>query len=623
MEPQDDVSEDREEATPMPWDKPRSGTLRLLKDSGRQESGAFLAQAYDEDIFFDAEEENSLDEMEEEYFHPGLNSRSRPSVDILSTIDTVCPAMIEVYHKGKYTKTYAFNLKKKGTTVFRTAASVEEYFATSTAKQGAEEMWSPRLSSSERCRRVLGQTISRALMDDSASGIARLSKFAGLQMVFDSSFLRRAEPSWVRKQKLKVLQCGYGARALSDRHWMEEWIQVTDRYILFHNPDKQKAHFRINLQSIVEVKCLSSADAPVMSAYSFIAIGTLGRTFYVMLPSEVASQDWVDLITGLIAMRNAGDALSSMDSQSICSDHSISFDAPTDEFLQESSLWNCKQRRILNGRTFSFNGRDSETADAGDLVADALRRALDQPDEFDERSMIAFLDSAAALKDVDVYCLDERARLAFFLNLYHTMIMHAFLVLGPPDSSFKWISYFNAIAYQCSDDVFSLTELEHCIIRAAMNYPSNFVTKFVLPKSKYAFALSRSDYRINFALNCGSASNPEVVPIYETHRLDVQLDEASRWYMEYASEARKSSKRAGGVTLTLPKICQWFAEDFGNGSTNDMVRCVERFFPDIQRKLVASCFWKHEDRYNFSVLNVKYGSYSFECRNLKLASESS
>lgn len=617
--PQGDQGEDREETPQMPWEKPRSGSFRLLKDSGRQESGAFLAETYgDDDLFFDAEEENSLHEMDEESFHPTLDSRSRSSVDMLSTIDTVCPAMIEIHHKGKYIKTYAFNLTKKGGTVFRTAASVEEYFATSNAKRAAEDMWSPRLSSSERCRRILGQTIVRALSDDSASGISRISKFAELQTTFGSDFLRREEPSWVRKQKMKVHRGGYGARAMSDRHWMEEWIQITDRYLSFHNPEKQKPHLRINLQSIVEVKCLPSTDAPVLSSYCFVAVATLGRTIYVMFPSDVESQSWVDLITGLIAMRNACDSQSSLDSQSASSEQTFSFDAPTDDFLQESSMWNCKQRRILNGRQFSFNSGVCKTQDPVALVMDALVRALDQSDE-DESSMIAFLNSVAALKNVDVYCLDEQGRLAFFLNLYHTMIMHAYLVLGPPDSSFKWIGYFNAIAYQCSDDIFSLTELEHCIIRAAMNYPSQFVSKFVIPKSRYSFALSHSDYRINFALNCGSISNPEVVPIYEAHRLDEQLEEASRCYMEYASEARKSTRRVGGVTLTLPKICQWFAEDFGNGSTNDIVRCVQRFLPEDQRALVASCFVKNEDRYNLSDLNVKYASYNFECRSLQLA----
>lgn len=619
VEKKEEEEEEGEEA-PMPWEKQRSGSVRLLKDTGRQDSGAFLADLHEDDLFFDAEDGESLHEIEQESFHPTLNSRPRPSVDILSTIDSVCPAMVEICYKGKYVKTYAFNLEKKGATIFRTAASVEEYFATSSAKQAAEEMWSPRLSSSERCRRILGQTISKALTDKSSSGVARLRKFAEMQTPFSTGFLQRSEPpSWTQKRKQPVRNAGYGARALSDRHWMEEWIQITDQHILFHHPDHHRPHFRICLQSIVEAKCLPSAEAPVMSSYSFIAVGTLGRTVYIMFSSDVEGQDWVDLITGLIAIQNANNVPSPSDSFSVNSDYStISFDNPADEFLQESSMWHCKQRRILNGRTFSFNSREGAVKDPSSLVTDALTRALDQTGDIDERNMVAFLDRAAALKNVDVYCLDERERLAFFLNLYHTMIQHAYLVLGPPDSSFKWISYYNAIAYQCSDDIFSLTELEHCIIRAAMSYPSQFVSKFVIPKSKFAFALSNSDYRINFALNCGSTSNPEVVPIYDAQMLDEQLEQASRMYMSYGAEARKSTRRPDGVTLTLPKICQWFAEDFGNGSTNDIVRCTERFLDKDQRKLVASCVWKQEDRYNFNLLNVKYASYSFECRNLRL-----
>jgi hypothetical protein len=572
----------------------------------------------EDEYFFDAEEEDVLHKSEAEISAVAERSRSSKSMNLLLTIDSVCPAMIEMYHKGKYQKVYAFNLTKTGVTVFRTAASVEEFYATSRFKQTADETWSPRLTSSERCRRVLGHTISQALLDETSGGTSGLKRLAELQTGFDE-FLRRAQPSWAAKRRVKIRQSGYGARALSEHHWLEEWIEVTDRYIFFHHPDKQKAHFRISLQSIVEVKCLPSEDTPLMPSFSFIAIGTLGRTIYLMFPSKVACTDWVDLIIGLIAMRNANEQRSSLDSQSTCSDHSMAFDNPADEFLQESSLWNCKQRRILNGRMLRFHCQNAQINDPARLVEDALLRSFEQSGgDFDERSMVGFLDSAAALKDVDVNHLDEMERLAFFLNLYHLMIMHAFLVLGPPDSTFKSISYFNTVAYQCSDDIFSLTELEHCILRAAMNYPSQFVSKFVLPKSQFCFALSHQDYRINFALNCGSESNPKVVPIYRVTTLDTQLDRAARCYLEYAAEVRASHKRAGGVALTLPRICQWFADDFGNGSTNDVVRCIERFLDDDKRKLVAACFLEQEERYNFNDLNVKYSSYCFECRNLQL-----
>ena len=50
-------------------------------------------------------------------------------------------------------------------------------------------------------------------------------------------------------------------------------------------------------------------------------------------------------------------------------------------------------------------------------------------------------------------------------QLYHLLIQHAYLVLGPPASTLHWLSYYSVIAYQTADDVFSLVELEHCIIR--------------------------------------------------------------------------------------------------------------------------------------------------------------
>ena len=611
----------RQAPSPLPWEKARPTTRpRTLSDRERQDSGSFLlSQTEQEEFFFDAEEESSLHEIEDETIFVPESSQSMTSLNLLLTIDSVCPTMIEMYHKGKYVKVFAFNLTKEGVTVFRRASFSEEYFVTDEAKEQADNMWSPRLSSSERYRRIVGQCVSQALTEQNPKD-NRLHRFTELRTEFDSEFLRKEKPSWAHKRRLDVRKATFGARAISDRHWLEEWIQITDRFVFFHHPDKAKPHFRVCLRSIVDVKLMPSDDMPLMPAYSFLAIETLGRTDYLMFCSEIECREWVDLITGLIAMRRAADERAGpIDSQSVGSEHSMAFDDPADEFLQKSSLWNCKQRRILNGRKFSFRTQDShQTNDPASLVEDALVRALEQGDDFDEGSMIAFLDSAAALKDVDVNHLREEERLTFFLNLYHTMIMHAYLVLGMPDSSFKWISYFNTISYQCSDDIFSLTELEHCIIRAAMNYPSQFVSKFVLPKSQYRFALTKADYRINFALNCGSTSNPDAIPIYKTKILDRQLDAASRQYMAYSAEVHPSTRRAGAVTVTLPRICQWFAEDFGNGSTNDVVLSIERFLNDDQRKLLATCFSEREQRFNSSDLNVKYLAYSFECRYLRL-----
>ena len=47
-----------------------------------------------------------------------------------------------------------------------------------------------------------------------------------------------------------------------------------------------------------------------------------------------------------------------------------------------------------------------------------------------------------------------------------------------------------------------------------MRPPNGLLTKLAIPKHSFSCALQLRDYRINFALNCGSLSNPEGVPIY-------------------------------------------------------------------------------------------------------------
>jgi Protein of unknown function, DUF547 len=191
------------------------------------------------------------------------------------------------------------------------------------------------------------------------------------------------------------------------------------------------------------------------------------------------------------------------------------------EFLHKSTMRNCKNRKILNCGKFCFHHGEGATSPLF-LAERALEAALtfDGLDNAEQRRL--FLDYAAELKLASVHNLNESARLAFFLNIYHTMICHAFLVLGPPDSSLQRITYFKNVAYQVGDNIFSLSELEHCIIRARMSFPSQFLSRFVIPKSTYSTALSVVDSRINFALNCGSLRNLSKILIFRAEQISAK-----------------------------------------------------------------------------------------------------
>jgi hypothetical protein len=408
---------------------------------------------------------------------------------------------------------------------------------------------------------------------------------------------------------------GFLARALSDHHWIEEWAVVTERSISFHHPDRKKPNHRVGIQHISRVEKLKPNESPYFPNHSFLSVETLGRTSYLMFRSEDQRDDWYETLAKLTkALPSSVDAA---DSSSLgnASSAALELQNPKYEFLHKSSLWDYKHRRVLNCRRFSFRSRERTfQQNPLVLVEDALRKALDPRNDSDDDILISFLDSAAKLKDANVYELSQNERLVFFLNIYHCMVMHAYLVLGPPESSFQWISYFNSIAYQCSDDIFSLAELEHCIIRSNMSSPRQFLSRFVIPNSKYDLSLSANDCRLNFALNCGSMSNPACVPVFKVTKLDRQLDDVSRLYLSAAVKVKKRSSRE--VEVFLPRVCLWYSDDFGSSNEDALNRVMPWLNGDVQDFI--SSFMKSDNKGKCS---VKYLAYDFDCRRLSLTPE--
>ena len=48
-----------------------------------------------------------------------------------------------------------------------------------------------------------------------------------------------------------------------------------------------------------------------------------------------------------------------------------------------------------------------------------------------------FVQSTAELKRADVKSLKREEKLAFFINVYNALVIHAFVVHGPPTNTFK------------------------------------------------------------------------------------------------------------------------------------------------------------------------------------------
>jgi hypothetical protein len=151
--------------------------------------------------------------------------------------------------------------------------------------------------------------------------------------------------------------------------------------------------------------------------------------------------------------------------------------------------------------------------------------------------------------------------------------------------------------------------LEHCIIRAKGSPPSNFVAKFVIPDNQYEFSLNEKDNRINFAINCGSKSNPNHVTLFTPELIEQQLDYNSRKFLGSMVSIKVNDKK--GVSIKLPRICNWYLNDFGDDQC-DLLSFLRNYMPDDEKKLIDFCLT------GSMTYSVRYLRFVFKCQNLAL-----
>jgi len=105
---------------------------------------------------------------------------------------------------------------------------------------------------------------------------------------------------------------------------------------------------------------------------------------------------------------------------------------------------------------------------------------------------------------------------------------------------------------------FSLDDIEHGILRKyRWKYSMGYLPKFFPGKLIKQLAVSKIDYRIHFALNCGATSCPSIA-FYSYEHIDRQLDLATKSFLSTETEFDENRKE-----LKVTKIMDWFRGDFG------------------------------------------------------------
>lgn len=82
------------------------------------------------------------------------------------------------------------------------------------------------------------------------------------------------------------------------------------------------------------------------------------------------------------------------------------------------------------------------------------------------------------LQRVNICELSENEKLAFFLNLYNAMVIHAVISVGSPEGVIDRRSFFNDFLYLIGGHPYSLAIIENGILRCNQRSPYSIMKPF-------------------------------------------------------------------------------------------------------------------------------------------------
>ncbi|KAG0516038.1 hypothetical protein BDA96_10G329100 [Sorghum bicolor] len=206
--------------------------------------------------------------------------------------------------------------------------------------------------------------------------------------------------------------------------------------------------------------------------------------------------------------------------------------------------------------------------------------------EYAAESLRKFRLFIEQLAEINPIHLNDDARLAFWINLYNALMMHAYLAYGVPRSDMKLFSLMQKAAYTIGGHSFSAAFIEYVILK--MKPPSHrpqmalllALQKIKVPEEQKKFCIATPEPLLMFALSCGMYSSPGV-KIYTANNVREELQDAQRDFIRASVGVSRKGK------LLVPKILHCFARGFVDD--NSFPIWISHFLPQQQATFVDHC----------------------------------
>ncbi|CAN6319199.1 unnamed protein product [Urochloa humidicola] len=170
------------------------------------------------------------------------------------------------------------------------------------------------------------------------------------------------------------------------------------------------------------------------------------------------------------------------------------------------------------------------------------------------------------LERVDPSMSENSVKLAFWINVYNSLIMHVYLAYGIPNSSLKRMALFHKAAYNIGGHAVTANSIEHALLcfksprlgRWFESILSTAMRKKCMDEKQLVqlkFGLPDCQPLALFALCTGASSDP-MLRVYTAKNVMEELERAKREFLQAAVVARKSKKK-----VFLPRLVERYARE--------------------------------------------------------------
>ncbi|KAK4429044.1 hypothetical protein Salat_1204400 [Sesamum alatum] len=162
------------------------------------------------------------------------------------------------------------------------------------------------------------------------------------------------------------------------------------------------------------------------------------------------------------------------------------------------------------------------------------------------------------LASVELKNLTHQEKLAFWINIYNSCMMNAFIEYGIPESPEMVVALMQKATVNVGGHILNAITIEHFILRLPYHSKYTFSkgAKYDEMTARSMFGLELSEPLVTFALSCGSWSSP-AVRVYTASQVENELENAKREYLQAAIGISTTKK-----VIAIPKLLDWYLLDF-------------------------------------------------------------